>query len=216
MGCDFFKFINIIDDFLFQSTHPSWGATNRFKHILPFETISIHAPIVGCDFESPREKTRYLISIHAPIVGCDNLYSSSPIFQIIFQSTHPSWGATKNVLRYSFTNNNFNPRTHRGVRPLMLRIFLGLNRISIHAPIVGCDADTLLILTVILIFQSTHPSWGATTLWKLSVGNFSQFQSTHPSWGATFATAFCAFSSLFQSTHPSWGATNYSRLFTPY
>ena len=141
MGCDFFKFINIIDDFLFQSTHPSWGATNRFKHILPFETISIHAPIVGCDFESPREKTRYLISIHAPIVGCDNLYSSSPIFQIIFQSTHPSWGATKNVLRYSFTNNNFNPRTHRGVRPLMLRIFLGLNRISIHAPIVGCDAE---------------------------------------------------------------------------
>ena len=35
-------------------------------------TISIHAPIVGCDEEiSKVVKTQNIISIHAPIVGCD-------------------------------------------------------------------------------------------------------------------------------------------------
>ena len=101
--------------------------------------ISIHAPIVGCDeviqFTFPSD----LISIHAPIVGCDcNVYYILRLtwdfnprthrgvrqrwftgnkYAVIFQSTHPSWGATLRLLTYKEIKKYFNPRTHRGVRP---------------------------------------------------------------------------------------------------
>ena len=56
----------------FQSTHPSWGATEVLRYIGRITLISIHAPIVGCD--SILEFLYIFcthISIHAPIVGCD-------------------------------------------------------------------------------------------------------------------------------------------------
>ena len=57
--------------------------------------ISIHAPIVGYD-----DVLIYIyicmmaISIHAPIVGCDQVEAETKLETVIFQSTHPSWGAT--------------------------------------------------------------------------------------------------------------------------
>ena len=56
----------------FQSTHPSWGATVIYIFLGVLLSISIHAPIVGCDF------TNCLINV----------------IMYLFQSTHPSWGAT--------------------------------------------------------------------------------------------------------------------------
>ena len=57
-------------------------------------SISIHAPIVGCDGAVGRiGGITVYISIHAPIVGCDD------------------FGEDKGNNR-----NHFNPRTHRGVR----------------------------------------------------------------------------------------------------
>ena len=70
------------------------------RHSVPSMTpkedaISIHAPIVGCDIiMEQNEITDPNISIHAPIVGCD------------------SWTDWRANMR-----TNFNPRTHRGVRP---------------------------------------------------------------------------------------------------
>ena len=57
----------------------------------------------------------------------------------VFQSTHPSWGATRLFRLLVHSSKYFNPRTHRGVR---------------HVTIVVSD--------FLPIFQSTHPSWGAT------------------------------------------------------
>ena len=37
--------------FQFQSTHPSWGATQNENPWVIFSDISIHAPIVGCDLQ---------------------------------------------------------------------------------------------------------------------------------------------------------------------
>ena len=57
-------------------------------------TISIHAPLTGCDDKS--KKTYYslaTISIHAPLTGCDGIVAQ----------TAPELG-------------NFNPRTPDGVR----------------------------------------------------------------------------------------------------
>ena len=178
--------------------------------------ISIHAPIVGCDKNrSYRNVQGNIISIHAPIVGCDPRIHSLPSFEYLFQSTHPSWGATRRQKGRYLTMNisihapivgcdsqlcvhkgshgYFNPRTHRGVRPLSSnnplstnlyfnprthrgvrlklnfdlfnffkyfnprthrgvrrsRVCIGtpLSIISIHAPIVGCDCKNSKIST---------------------------------------------------------------------
>ena len=78
----------------FQSTHPSWGATVNNMAVNMLLLISIHAPIVGCDMDIIDFECTEEISIHAPIVGCDNT-----------------------IILFSCQHNNFNPRTHRGVRP---------------------------------------------------------------------------------------------------
>ena len=123
-----------------------------------------------------------------------------------FQSTHPVWGAT----------------------PQMLASLAGAG-ISIHAPRVGCDTNAIDVLKNKEEFQSTHPVWGATACRWLPGGG-DQFQSTHPVWGATTSSrpgrSFWTISihaprvgcdrrllgclkdsALFQSTHPVWGAT---------
>ena len=132
-----FSFVTV-----FQSTHPSWGATLHCKEVIPLvfsisihapivgcdvvcnkaditlTIISIHAPIVGCDNEEIADVLIVIISIHAPIVGCDHSLMVNCIIISQFQSTHPSWGATQTP-----TNSFIIPY------------------ISIHAPIVGCDAS---------------------------------------------------------------------------
>ena len=174
------------------------------------------------------EAVQIPISIHAPRVGCDgDTYYTNGYF-ILFQSTHPVWGATMDT-RY---------------RPKSLSI-------SIHAPRVGCDVMREGGVVIAKVFQSTHPVWGATLhtctkvfpvpisihaprvgcdytpLW-LSVGErisihaprvgcdltdgpppplLRGFQSTHPVWGATRSPCPGEERTGFQSTHPVWGAT---------
>ena len=48
----------------------------------------------------------------------------------------------------------------------------------------GCDYAVLTLYPKKEEFQSTHPSWGATTV-AITVSDVTRFQSTHPSWGAT-------------------------------
>ena len=60
--------------------------------------ISIHAPIVGCDEDFFVDIYALDISIHAPIVGCDLDDNNVAIYLDVFQSTHPSWGATVYVM----------------------------------------------------------------------------------------------------------------------
>ena len=145
----------------FQSTHPLRDATPDVVRQKAKRLISIHAPLAGCDFVSAcpvvppldfnprtpcggRLQTRVLnyfgcnISIHAPLAGCDRrrracvgqrrdfnprtpcgvrLYGSvAPPPPASFQSTHPLRGATMDAEQ-------------------LRRIW----RISIHAPLAGCD-----------------------------------------------------------------------------
>ena len=78
--------------------------------------ISIHAPRVGCDG---------IISAQVPSVanfnprtpgGVRPIYANGIIYDLIFQSTHPGWGATRDTIPTR--------------KP---------SAISIHAPRVGCD-----------------------------------------------------------------------------
>ena len=82
------------DDEKFQSTHPSWGATLGTDGIYGSGTISIHAPIVGCD-------------------------SDSHVFPCLLYDFNPrTHRGVRRVLykRLVIYGHNFNPRTHRGVR----------------------------------------------------------------------------------------------------
>ena len=124
--------------------------------------ISIHAPIVGCDFLNPYVENEINISIHAPIVGCDFDWCLFINFPLNISIHAPIVGCDYICLVSSARYLNFNPRTHRGVRhnqPLKCRHNVAFQSthpswgatnihvpttfviaISIHAPIVGCDA----------------------------------------------------------------------------
>ena len=103
---------------LFQSTHPVRGATEITWFDASEIVISIHAPREGCDviltgcklcrgisIHAPREgcderygriRVQRTISIHAPREGCDPISVLMLAGRLVFQSTHPVRGATRN------------------------------------------------------------------------------------------------------------------------
>ena len=80
---------------LFQFTHPVWGATAYSLLIRPPTKVSIHAPRVGCDGK--------VGAIESPTTGFNSrtpcgvrlLVYHLEILLLLFQFTHPVWGATK-------------------------------------------------------------------------------------------------------------------------
>ena len=122
--------------------------------------ISIHAPLAGCDQNPQVSEESARISIHAPLAGCDGAFRQrlpactdfnprTPCgvrrwlrthadAQSKFQSTHPLRGAT-----YDFNNRircgGFQS-THplRGATTFCSQAGRDI-RISIHAPLAGCD-----------------------------------------------------------------------------
>ena len=130
---------------IFQSTHPSWGATSKGNVQGEASLISIHAPIVGCDdgfliyqFRSTNFNPRTHRGVrHNPKI----IFNSF----VVFQSTHPSWGATFRIFQLCRFPKHFNPRTHRGVRLYQYTQEVYQIFISIHAPIVGCDLVVIIL-----------------------------------------------------------------------
>ena len=139
-GCDSMDAVRYFVRTIFQSTHPSRGATTDKSSLCQLLSISIHAPLTGCDLQFRHIKTDRAISIHAPLTGCDCYPCKQSLLLFQFQSTHPSRGATL---------------IPSHIRPLL--------HISIHAPLTGCDDADRQEIKHRYIFQSTHPSRGATT-----------------------------------------------------
>ena len=169
----------------FQSTHPSWGATYSALTMSPFFWISIHAPIVGCDI------------IHF-------LYRHKKQW---FQSTHPSWGATNVCTTWQLQATNFNPRTHRGVRLENCLSIYNAHKISIHAPIVGCDQEAVQLISHTSLISIHAPIVGCDVRLQQNSNTRSYFNPrTHR--GVRLRDIEKQNNKLkFQSTHPSWGAT---------
>ena len=151
----------------FQSTHPSRGATfvicfivsrkNGFQSTHP----SRGATCGHCYMVSSRE-----ISIHAPLTGCDAFVGTIT----------PSVGY-------------FNPRTPHGVRQIHNAPPVPGTFISIHAPLTGCDSDGG--ISPLPDSISIHaPLTGCDFVEPLDILHPVVFQSTHPSRGATFAPDF--------------------------
>ena len=153
---------SILTGFLFQSTHPSWGATLtgflKLQKKIKFQ--STH-PSWGATARIINTIQGMYISIHAPIVGCD--------------------GICQRCRSLSFY---FNPRTHRGVRRQNYMVCVVLAEISIHAPIVGCDLKVTHVKLEQCNFNPrTHRGVRHYRAYKATFSRL--FQSTHPSWGAT-------------------------------
>ena len=146
----------------FQSTHPLRGATGRDGHWHGSRTISIHAPLAGCDVldciqtrvtphfnpRTPCGVRRRICAINGgnkkdfnPRTPCGvRPYSSiKSITKLIFQSTHPLRGATKDK---GFIGRRIAISIHAplaGCDGPWRRAPGRSGRISIHAPLAGCD-----------------------------------------------------------------------------
>ena len=148
----------------FQSTHPLRGATGLRDAKAMQQTISIHAPLAGCDtslaltlavrmaFQSTHPlrgatcaagltQAALAISIHAPLAGCDTSLALTLAVRMAFQSTHPLRGATLTtsvqMVRQRFQSTHPLRGATYGCGPEADWL-----QISIHAPLAGCDRST--------------------------------------------------------------------------
>ena len=172
------------------------------KIVVKTETISIHAPLAGCDMDNPLffhllylfQSTHPLrgatscayaspgfiaISIHAPLAGCDRFFLNTPSPNNI--SIHaPLAGCDGSASKDGKRPYNFNPRTPCGVRR---RRQMGARRripISIHAPLAGCDFLFDEDGGGPEAFQSTHPLRGATVPRSARAGGLRHFNPRTP------------------------------------
>ena len=147
---------------MFQFTHPVWGATGEFL----------------------LEYLEVVVSIHAPRVGCDSAELRQYIGDVMFQFTHPVWGATWHRTLYmqdkmfQFTHPVWGATGCGGYGGVELLV-------SIHAPRVGCDGWGRLIQIVSPPVSIHAPRVGCDTKLFSNVLSQIMFQFTHPVWGAT-------------------------------
>ena len=148
---------------LFQSTHPLRGATDAFDRLNAECCISIHAPLAGCDGMS-LSLSRRTFSYFNPRTPC---------------------GVRPPTTFCSRVPTNFNPRTPCGVRLEHPSKSVLPTRISIHAPLAGCDRNVRAHKVQDLVISIHAPLAGCDAMYLLSPAGFSIFQSTHPLRGAT-------------------------------
>ena len=192
---------------IFQSTHPLRDATQPSCITWPNTTISIHAPLTGCDIDLDYASLLKGISIHAPLTGCDVLglcgnltdhpfQSTHPlrdatlmlpsVTQIlgVFQSTHPLRDATMALEIIEEYYRDFNPRTPYGMRHVC---FINLNPIIYFNPRTpyGMRLASRISEVVTCTISIHAPLTGCDEgmAWEL-IDEFL-FQSTHPLRDAT-------------------------------
>ena len=101
------------------------------------------------------------ISIHAPLAGCDAC-SRINLFPDSYFNPRTPCGVRRSSTPATYQPyHNFNPRTPCGVRRPEFETATKAAKISIHAPLAGCDLPIPVCRTVDT-FQSTHPLRGAT------------------------------------------------------
>ena len=147
-------------------------------------TVSIHAPLAGCDKALADHQMELVVSIHAPLAGCDRGLPSARrtrssfnprtprgvrlnswhhgLRTSSFQSTHPSRGATRRRGARRQARGFQSTHPSRGATVLVYRdVYERI--VSIHAPLAGCDFPARPSASARRLFQSTHPSRGATS-----------------------------------------------------
>ena len=152
------------------------------------------------------EVARLGVSIHAPRVGCDLSRQTVQPNLRCFNSRTPC-GVRRQVCYHVDNQIGVSIHAPRVGCDGWYGLDLAIVRVSIHAPRVGCDLSALESRSLAVLFQFTHPVWGATWGVWLVVHSW-EFQFTHPVWGATDRQRVDPRRCTFQFTHPVWGATS--------
>ena len=124
MGSDQPRLTKLVNDEVFLSTLPAWGATPRspVPYLRPWN-ISIHAPRVGSDLPQPFVVLFFhRISIHAPRVGSDGLATDSYAATVDFYPRSPRGERLGDLHPLWYRLDNFYPRSPRGERPALYRV----------------------------------------------------------------------------------------------
>ena len=169
----------------FQSTHPLRGATSTKRG----------------------SSTRSSISIHAPLAGCDKEKKSDNASDTDFNPRTPCGVRRAGGRRRHILAAHFNPRTPCGVRLCKPCPDSCCFVISIHAPLAGCDRLGCYCLILRPSFQSTHPLRGATHHQAHLATTAPNFNPRTPCGVRPYARHNGGTSAQFQSTHPLRGAT---------
>ena len=199
------------------------------------EPISIRAPLAGCDFNLVTDCHSFFISIHTPLAGCDAGYDYDTVQDRVFQSTHPSRGATAKLdMQQAVTDtfqsthplrgatppaallscfrSHFNPRTPCGVRPgYGTAPYSGCQYFNPRTPRGVRRQFPNGTLPTAASFQSTHPSRGATGCFRGRGSGNTHFNPRTPRGVRPASDGVKKNGSQFQSTHPSRGATKMQR-----
>ena len=102
-------------------------------------SISIHAPLAGCDLTPPPPDGGITISIHAPLAGCDAGHGRSKHRRGDFNPRTPCG------VRPPSSRSAKRPRRFQSTHPLRGATVTSMGArsstvsISIHAPLAGCD-----------------------------------------------------------------------------
>ena len=129
----------------FQSTRPVWGATLGQLSQSLFLKFQSTRPVWGATYLSLTEFISILVSIHAPRVGRDEDSPTLPRAAREFQSTRPVWGATA---RGGEGMSDYLVSIHapRVGRDIIQSLCSAIIDVSIHAPRVGRDKERMLVL----------------------------------------------------------------------
>ena len=149
----------------FQSTRPVRGATTlqELEFVGQVMHISIHAPHAGAT-ASERAKTccKCLFQSTRPMRGATGAGSPGRFFQSDFNPRAPCGARPRQDLRGHLCGLHFNPRAPCGARRVVIAAPHHRPVISIHAPHAGRDSRSDSHSGQQHLFQSTHPSRGAT------------------------------------------------------
>ena len=162
-GSDVVKRLNLVKSMQFQSTPPMQGATIAIVVFPPPLGVSIHAPYAGSDL--------FRVNDH-------------PSFNR-FQSTPPMQGATSTGIYLTLSPGCFNPRPLCRERLHVNCIICDQDNVSIHAPYAGSDVHSSDLLSIIAGVSIHAPYAGSDFIRPIRLAIELLFQSTPPMQGAT-------------------------------
>ena len=127
--------------------------------------ISTHTPHTGCDTFRLTYQNSVEISTHTPHTGCDSTAMYVYPNALYFNSHTPH--GVRHVIGQPFhCRQDFNSHTPHGVRPGEVDAFTDDDSISTHTPHTGCDHINHHNKMTPFQFQLTHPTRGATGLYR--------------------------------------------------
>ena len=166
----------------FQSTHPLRGATQTIQTASDQRRFQSTHPLRGATRESDSHDNSNIFQSTHPLRGATKK-SRRPALKFLFQSTHPLRGATSRRVQFTI-----------------------VGKISIHAPLAGCDRSVGALACPPIYFNPRTPC-GVRRIGLTGLFTCILFQSTHPLRGATPDGLVFYLPNTFQSTHPLRGAT---------